>query len=202
MNISNPIPDTIELEYHEEVWQQTLDYEHIPFRYRRCHEYGHLVKEFHLTAEEEQRKSKQQKRKKKGQEGFQEVKSRRIPIKENSNEGKKEQQPHPGKSNSFEILQEEGEDEDQTMEYQEDKEKESSSSSERTHTKRKAQSDIPEKEKEQEEETKNMVTEMEINRGEDLSIEEEVLRKLLNEWRKLDERFIAEDQKRIYAETF
>ena len=36
---------------------------------------------------------------------------------------------------------------------------------------------------------------MEINRGEDLSIEEEVLRKLLNEWRNLDERFIPEDYK-------
>jgi len=25
MNIANPIPDTLELEYHEEVWQKTLD---------------------------------------------------------------------------------------------------------------------------------------------------------------------------------
>lgn len=47
-----------------------------------------------------------------------------------------------------------------------------------------------------------MVTEMEINRGEDLRIEEEVLRKLLNEWRNLDEQFIPEDQKIFYAETF
>lgn len=43
---------------------------------------------------------------------------------------------------------------------------------------------------------------MEINRGEDLSIEEEVLRKLLNEWRNLDEQFILKDQKRLYVETF
>lgn len=41
MNITKPLPDYIELEYHDEVWPQLIDYEHIPFR-RRCHEYGHL----------------------------------------------------------------------------------------------------------------------------------------------------------------
>eukprot|EP00253_Pinus_taeda_P015231 PITA_15231 len=142
MNIANPIPDTVELEYHEEVWQRTLDYEHIPFRCHRCHEYGHLVKECPLTMEEEERKIKKQKKNKQIRKDFR----------------------------SFEILQEEGEYEDQTMEYQEDKEKDISSSSERTHTKRKEPSDTPEKGKEQEEQTENMETEMEINRGEDLSI--------------------------------
>eukprot|EP00253_Pinus_taeda_P017858 PITA_17858 len=155
MNIANPIPNTVELEYHKEVWQQTLDYEHIPFRCRICHEYGHLFKEFPLTMEEEERKNK------------------------------KVQKPHRGKANSFEILQEEAEDEDQTMEYQEDKEKDTSSSSERTHTKRKELSDIPGKGKEREEQIENMEIEMEINMGEDISIEEEVLRKLLKSMEKL-----------------
>jgi len=58
MNIVNPILDSVELEYHEEVWQQNLDYEHIPFRFCKFHEYGHLVKEFPITMEEEERKSK------------------------------------------------------------------------------------------------------------------------------------------------
>jgi len=31
MNIADPSPNTVEFEYHKEVWQQTLDYEHIPF---------------------------------------------------------------------------------------------------------------------------------------------------------------------------
>lgn len=44
MNISEPLPESIELEYEGKIWQQTLDYEHIPFRCRRCHEYGHLYK--------------------------------------------------------------------------------------------------------------------------------------------------------------
>ena len=59
MNIANPIPYSVELEYHEEVWQENLDYEHIPFRCCRCHEYGHLVKECPIKMEEEERKSKQ-----------------------------------------------------------------------------------------------------------------------------------------------
>jgi len=46
-----------------------------------------------------------------------------------------------------------------------------------------------------------METEMEITKD-DLSKEEEVKRRLLSEWRNLDERFIPEDQKRLYAETF
>jgi len=40
------------------------------------------------------------------------------------------------------------------------------------------------------------------NKGEELSLEEEVLRKLLDEWRHMDERFIPEQQKIIYKETF
>lgn len=31
MNISEPLPKSIELEYEGNIWQQTLDYEHIPF---------------------------------------------------------------------------------------------------------------------------------------------------------------------------
>lgn len=47
-------------------------------------------------------------------------------------------------------------------------------------------------------------TTMEIDpsKGEELSMEEEVLKKPLNEWRHLDERFTLEDQKILYRETF
>lgn len=62
MNLDNPILDSVEIEYHEEVWQQNLDYEHIPFRCCRCHEHGHLAKECLITWEEEERISNLQKR--------------------------------------------------------------------------------------------------------------------------------------------
>jgi hypothetical protein len=42
LNISKPLPGTIILDYQDEEWPQTLDYEHIPFRCRKCHEHDHL----------------------------------------------------------------------------------------------------------------------------------------------------------------
>lgn len=53
MNILDPLLEYIELEYHDEVWQQPMDYEHIPFRCIRCHEYGHLFKKCPLNVGEE-----------------------------------------------------------------------------------------------------------------------------------------------------
>jgi len=48
MNISKALPGAVTLEYQDEEWLQTLDYEHIPFRCRRCHEHGHLYRDFPL----------------------------------------------------------------------------------------------------------------------------------------------------------
>ena len=48
MKITELFPETIELEYEDEVWKQPIDYEHIPFRCRRCHEVGHIYKECHV----------------------------------------------------------------------------------------------------------------------------------------------------------
>ena len=31
--------------WEDEDWLQTLDYEHIPFHYHRCHGYGHLLRD-------------------------------------------------------------------------------------------------------------------------------------------------------------
>ena len=70
MNIAEPLPEFIELEYHDEVWQQPLDYEHIPFRCRRCHEYGHLYRQCPLNKEEEYtRKREEQQRETERTEG-------------------------------------------------------------------------------------------------------------------------------------
>jgi hypothetical protein len=38
MNISKPLPRSINLEYQDVEWEQTIDYEHIPFRCCKCHE--------------------------------------------------------------------------------------------------------------------------------------------------------------------
>jgi hypothetical protein len=50
MNISKALPGTVTLEYQDEEWTQTIDYEHIPFRCRKFHEHGHLFRDFPLNA--------------------------------------------------------------------------------------------------------------------------------------------------------
>lgn len=42
MNISKPFLESMEIEYYDEVWTYPLDYDHLPFKCRLCHEYGHL----------------------------------------------------------------------------------------------------------------------------------------------------------------
>jgi hypothetical protein len=49
LNISKPLPGSIALEYHDEEWSQTIDYEHIPFRCRKFHEHGHLFRDCPLN---------------------------------------------------------------------------------------------------------------------------------------------------------
>ena len=108
MNIVEPIPNIVELEYHEEVWQQILDYEHILFICRRCHEYRHLFKECPLNIEEGENMNKQQRKNQEDKEGFQEIKSKRRQVRENTNRGwgwGGEQQAQPSRTNSFDMLQ-------------------------------------------------------------------------------------------------
>ena len=45
MNISKDLPEAINLSWEDEEWTQSLDYEHIPFRCRKCHKHGHLFRD-------------------------------------------------------------------------------------------------------------------------------------------------------------
>lgn len=148
MNIANPIPGAVELKYHKEVWQQALDYEHIPFRCKKCHEYGHLYKECPLNAEEEERKTKQQRKNTEDNEGFQEIKNRKRPAKETPKDRRKEPPVKTNKANRFEILQvEEENSEIRVMDYQEEKEQEGRLSQDTNSTKQKTQRKTGERQK-------------------------------------------------------
>jgi hypothetical protein len=46
MNISKSLLGFVTLEYKDEEWNQTIDYEHIPFRFRKCHEHNNLFRNF------------------------------------------------------------------------------------------------------------------------------------------------------------
>lgn len=45
MDLSRALPDEVILEVFDEEWVQRVDYEHIPFRCRRCHEHWNLFRD-------------------------------------------------------------------------------------------------------------------------------------------------------------
>ena len=49
MDLSKALPEAIRLLWDDDEWIQNLDYEQVPFRCRRCHEYGHLFRECPLN---------------------------------------------------------------------------------------------------------------------------------------------------------
>lgn len=53
MNILQSILETINLIYRDSTWTQPLDYEHVMFKCRWCHEYGHMFQDTPLTITEE-----------------------------------------------------------------------------------------------------------------------------------------------------
>jgi len=48
-NIYKYLLGSVTLEYQDEEWSQTIDYEHIPFRFRKCHEHGNLFRDCPLN---------------------------------------------------------------------------------------------------------------------------------------------------------
>ena len=61
MNIFSELPEGINLTWDDEDCFQTLDYEYVPFRCRRCHEHEHLYRECPLVATTQGGKPKEDK---------------------------------------------------------------------------------------------------------------------------------------------
>ena len=45
IDVSLALPEAVRLIYRDEISTQNIDYEHITFRFRKCHEHGHLFRE-------------------------------------------------------------------------------------------------------------------------------------------------------------
>lgn len=203
MNITEPLLEYIEVEYHDEVWQQPMDYEYIPFHCRRCHEYGHLFKQCPLNAsgavagKGEEEKEEAEANKEDG-DGFTEVPTRRkskkgsVPLKPFV---KTLSQESP---NKFGVLQ----GEEMEME-REDSEEEPVEPTKGDKGKDTMQTSLEQVKDGESTRTPHDQTQMEIDRREDKGSEEEqVMKRLLHEWRHLGERFILEEQKQLYKEMF
>ena len=106
LDISKELPESIKLSWHDEEWLQPIDYEHIPFCYCRCHEYGHLFWQCPLNAPPQ---GLHRKNGEKDVEGFEKVSNRKRTAKRNlSLDGHQK----PQTANRFETLREEMEEAD------------------------------------------------------------------------------------------
>jgi len=114
MNIAEPLLESIEVECNDEIWQQPIDYEHIPFRCRRCHEYGHLVRECPQNRQEEATKNPMEEQGKgegptDEEREFKEKQRREKSSTEGVKAQPKEMKSPIASQNKFQVLQEEEE---------------------------------------------------------------------------------------------
>ena len=112
MDIFGSLPDEVILEIFDEEWVQTVDYVHIPFRCRKCHEHGHLFRDCPLSKIDNKSKPNIMK----DTESFQKVASRGKCGKKGPNQQRNEGQK--GSQNRFQVPEENEEkaNEDQSME--------------------------------------------------------------------------------------
>lgn len=102
MDLSGALLDVIILEVYDEEIVQVVDYEHIPFRCRKCHEHGHLYRDFPTNNIERNVKTSVDK----NPEGFTKVGGKGICKKRPQKKINEEKQ---SSHNSFKILEEEEE---------------------------------------------------------------------------------------------
>ena len=50
MDLSRELPEAIRIPWEDKDGMQTLDYEQIPFGCRKCHEYGHLFRDYPMNS--------------------------------------------------------------------------------------------------------------------------------------------------------
>eukprot|EP00253_Pinus_taeda_P009203 PITA_09203 len=208
MNLAEPLLDHIEVEYHDDVWQQPIDYEHIPFRCRKCHEYGHLYRQCLLNKEEETKRSQEEHQRNTGKmeetnKGFQQLTRR----KRQSHERPKTQPQ--GKSsitisqNKFQALQSENEDYEVNLEDDKDPGNSPMDIAGENKGKDANLGQITGEQTEGKMEDMAIQSPMDVENQVEGEIEEErIMKQLIQEWEYLDSRFIPEKQKQLYKEVF
>eukprot|EP00253_Pinus_taeda_P013029 PITA_13029 len=208
VNLAEPLPDHVEVEYHDEVWEQPVDYEHIPFRCRKCHEYGHLVRQCPLNKEDEQRRSQEEQQKTMGktgetEKGFQQVTRRRRQNQEKTKPQPQEKEGNFVSQNKFQDLRKEDVEYEVNLEDDEDPEKSPMDTSGVSKEKIETPGDSSGKQQEGNVEDLVIQTPMEVENQVAEEIEEErILKQSIQEWKYLDSRFIPEQQKQLYKEVF
>jgi len=102
VRLDKALSDSVSL-YHDDLeWIQPLDFEHVPFRCRKCHSHGHLFRDCPLNAKPQTSDTLD----KLAHDGFTKVANRKRLHKKPSSKRKPMQDTAsiPSISNSFEVL--------------------------------------------------------------------------------------------------
>jgi len=98
MQLKKTLAETVSLFHDDFEWLQSVDYEHIPFRCRRCHVHGHLFRECPLNAQAQATSNATPK----DSDGFTKVTARKRHAKKNP--ATTSSPSNPESSNQFQIL--------------------------------------------------------------------------------------------------
>jgi hypothetical protein len=110
MNVAGALPDAVTIAYQDNEWTQTVDYEHIPFRCRKCHAHGHLYRDFLMNIKQPDAKQPEDT----DVEGFTKIQGKRRGARRQGTQTVKEGGPD---KNKFQVLVEiSPENEDHTKE--------------------------------------------------------------------------------------
>lgn len=98
MQLKKTLADSVSLFHDDFEWLQPIDYEHIPFRCRKCHEHGHRFRECPLNTQTHAAANETPK----DSDGFTKVTSRRRHAKKNLDAPSSPKKPDS--QNRFQIL--------------------------------------------------------------------------------------------------
>eukprot|EP00253_Pinus_taeda_P010874 PITA_10874 len=208
INLADPLPENVKVGYHDTIWKQPIDYEHIPFRCHICHEYGHLYRQCSLNKEEESRKSqantqRSTERMEDPERGFQQVVRKKKQNKEGPRTQSQKKPSQTSNQNKFQALHSENEEYEVNLEDDDDPKH---TPMEIAGEEKGKETNSSKKRREQSEEKlieSELESHMEVeNPPENEAEEEKIMRRLLQEWKYLDSRFIPEKQKQLYREAF
>jgi len=102
VDLKQPLPDTVSLSHEDVEWIQLIEYEHVPFRCRKCHDLGHLYRDCPLNS----KPMAQGDQENPTADGFTKVTNRRRGNKKHTIQTKPDQKDpsKPSTSNSYEVL--------------------------------------------------------------------------------------------------
>jgi hypothetical protein len=106
MNVAGALSEAVTISYQDNEWSQSVDYEHIPFRCRKCHVHGHLFCDCSMNIKQNDAKKQEGT----NAEGFTKIQGKRRGARRQGNQITKEVGIDRNKFKSLEEINPDSED--------------------------------------------------------------------------------------------